>query len=300
MHSLDSAPRYSHHRVLNLPLRPARTVHLQGFHTTRAWRQDAPAVNGQQEPDSREDSTSSTTRREDEGDQHANSRSTATNDNVDSTSSRYAKENEKQRVRREKSSTVPEPDELYQALGEKKTRKRSKFSDFNSPPSLGEQPDRPPPKREPWQIQKETLKEKFPEGWRPRKRLSPDALAGIRALNAQFPDVYTTEALAKKFEVSAEAIRRILKSKWRPSAEEEEDRQERWFRRGKQVWERQAAFGVKPPKRWRREGIARDPGYHDRKEKAKQKNEEWENEEFRKYRRILEERKTSEGGGGQG
>lgn len=119
-----------------------------------------------------------------------------------------------------------------------------------------EQPIR---KREDWKIQKAALKEKFPEGWQPRKKLSPDALAGIRALHEQFPEDYTTEVLANKFEVSPEAIRRILRSKWEPSPEEEERRQERWFNRGKQVWSRWAELGKKPPTRWRDEGIERKP-----------------------------------------
>ena len=93
----------------------------------------------------------------------------------------------------------------------------------------------------------------------PPKKLSPDALEGIRALHTQFPDEYTTEKLARQFEVSPEAIRRILKSKWTPSPEEEIDRQERWFNRGKSVWAKWAELGKKPPRRWRREGIVRDP-----------------------------------------
>lgn len=113
--------------------------------------------------------------------------------------------------------------------------------------------------REPWQIQKEALKKKFPEGWHSRKRLSPDALDGIRALHEQFPEQYPTWVLASKFEVSPEVIRRILKSKWRPNPEEETNRQTRWFNRGKDVWSQMAALGTKPPKRWRREGIVRDP-----------------------------------------
>lgn len=146
-----------------------------------------------------------------------------------------------------------------------------------------EPPPEPKHQGESWQTQKAALKKKFPDGWKPRKRLSPDALAGIRALNAQFPDVYTTQALADKFEVSSEAIRRILKSKWQPSVDEEQERQERWFRRGKQVWEQKAALGVKPPKRWRREGIVRDPGYHEWSRKASQREQEWEEEETRRY-----------------
>ncbi len=119
--------------------------------------------------------------------------------------------------------------------------------------------DEPPRKREEWMIQKAALKEKFPEGWNPRKKLSPDALIGIKALHKQFPEEYTTEVLAEKFEVSPEAIRRILRAKWAPSPEDELKRQERWFNRGKQVWTNWAAVGKKPPRRWREEGIVRDP-----------------------------------------
>ncbi|EHK15960.1 uncharacterized protein TRIVIDRAFT_137996, partial [Trichoderma virens Gv29-8] len=129
----------------------------------------------------------------------------------------------------------------------KMERKARPSSAETHPTDSTGQSSKPRPKaQEPWQLQKAALKEKFPEGWQPRKRLSPDALAGIRALNAQFPDVYTTDALADKFQVSAEAIRRILKSKWRPSVDEEEERQQRWFKRGKQVWEQKAALGIKP------------------------------------------------------
>lgn len=114
-----------------------------------------------------------------------------------------------------------------------------------------------PPKRETWMEQKAALKEKFPEGWKPMKRLSPEAQAGIRALNAQYPEQYSTAALANHFQVSAEAIRRILRTKWVPTSEEEADRERRWFQRGKNVWSRYAELGVKPPRKWREEGIGR-------------------------------------------
>jgi hypothetical protein len=112
-----------------------------------------------------------------------------------------------------------------------------------------------PPPREHWQIDKDALREKFPDGWAPRKRLSPDALAGIRALHAQMPQEYTTSALAATFDVSAEDIRRILRSKWAPNSDEETDRQRRWFNRGKEIYTKHAAMGQKPPKRWRELGI---------------------------------------------
>lgn len=120
-----------------------------------------------------------------------------------------------------------------------------------------------PPKKEEWQVQKSALQQKFPTGWSPRKRLSPDALDGIRALHQQFPEDYTTEVLAAKFEVSPEAIRRILRSRWTPRPDEEEARQERWFNRGKNIWTQMAALGRKPPRRWRKEGIVRDPVWNE-------------------------------------
>ncbi|KAL8798092.1 MAG: hypothetical protein Q9182_006960 [Xanthomendoza sp. 2 TL-2023] len=106
--------------------------------------------------------------------------------------------------------------------------------------------------RETWQIQKAALVSKFGStGWVPRKRLSPDALDGIRALHAQFPEKYTTPVLASQFEVSPDAIRRILKSKWRPSDEEVTSRRQRWDKRGERIWGQMAMLGIKPPKAWR-------------------------------------------------
>ncbi|KAF7933713.1 uncharacterized protein EAE98_003422 [Botrytis deweyae] len=114
-----------------------------------------------------------------------------------------------------------------------------------------------PPKRQTWMEQKAALKEKFPEGWKPMKRLSPEAQAGIRALHAQYPEQYSTAALADHFQISAEAIRRILRSTWVPKPEEEADRERRWFQRGKNIWGKYAELGVKPPRKWREEGIGR-------------------------------------------
>ncbi|KAI1486777.1 hypothetical protein F5X96DRAFT_653383 [Biscogniauxia mediterranea] len=121
------------------------------------------------------------------------------------------------------------------------------------------------PHKERWEIQKEALKEKFPEGWQPRKRLSPDACEGIRALHKQYPELYTLPVLASHFKISPEAVRRILRSKWRPDPEEEIERQDRWFSRGKRIWSQMAALGKKPPKKWRQEGIVRDPSWNVKK-----------------------------------
>ena len=111
----------------------------------------------------------------------------------------------------------------------------------------------------PWQVQKNALKQKFGHAsWNPRKRLSPDAIEGIRELHKQYPNKYTTPVLAKQFEVSPEAIRRILKSQWRPSEEEEADRRRRWDKRGESIWSRWVKTGLKPPKKWREMGVGTD------------------------------------------
>ena len=113
--------------------------------------------------------------------------------------------------------------------------------------------------REPWQTQKSALTDKFgSSGWSPRKRLSPDALEGIRALHAQYPEKYTTPELAQQFKVSPEAIRRILKSKWKPNDDEEVDRRRRWDKRGIAIWSQMVETGMKPPRKWRQMGVGKD------------------------------------------
>ena len=101
-------------------------------------------------------------------------------------------------------------------------------------------------KPESWQIQKEALKQKFEGGWNPPKKLSPDALDGIRHLHAMAPDRFTTPVLAEEFKISPEAIRRILKSKWRASEAQMDDRRKRWEKRHDKIWSQMAELGLRP------------------------------------------------------
>ncbi|KAK4940788.1 Required for respiratory growth protein 9 mitochondrial [Elasticomyces elasticus] len=102
-------------------------------------------------------------------------------------------------------------------------------------------------KSEPWQIQKQALEQKFGgDGWQPRKKLSPDTMEGIRTLHAEDPDRYSTPLLAEHFKVSPEAIRRILKSKWKPTEKELERRKQRWAKRHDRIWDQQAELGLRP------------------------------------------------------
>lgn len=131
------------------------------------------------------------------------------------------------------------------ANGEKKSNKEKKAAIKSTL-----HPHRPDGKRksEPWQIQKEALKEKFEEGWHPRKKLPPDTLDTIRHLHATKPDDWTTPVLAEQFKVSPEAIRRILKSKWQPSNDERQKRQDRWEKRHERIWSHMEELGLRPKK----------------------------------------------------
>jgi hypothetical protein len=51
--------------------------------------------------------------------------------------------------------------------------------------------------------------------WSPTKKLSIPTMAGIRALHQRDPTTYTPQHLSLQFGVSFEAIKRILKSKFR-------------------------------------------------------------------------------------
>ncbi|KAF2017142.1 hypothetical protein BU24DRAFT_420166 [Aaosphaeria arxii CBS 175.79] len=156
------------------------------------------------------------------------------------------------RRHRKKSSTTPSPPETSQRVAKQSTTTKT--------PSTQEPPQPTPPKKkmERWQIQKAALKEKLGgEAWNPRKKLSPDTMEGIRHLHFSQPERFTLGLLADHFKVSPEAVRRILKSKWRPSEEEQEERLARWDKRGERIWSNLVELGVKPPKRWREMGVGR-------------------------------------------
>jgi len=110
-----------------------------------------------------------------------------------------------------------------------------------------------PHKPEAWQVQKKALLQKFKdEGWKPRKKLSPDTLEGIRTLHEQDPEKYSTPALAEHFKVSPEAIRRILKSNFRPSEAQMQGRRERWARRHDRIWDQKTELGLRPKRKTER------------------------------------------------
>lgn len=76
-----------------------------------------------------------------------------------------------------------------------------------------------------WKKHQVALREQFPTGWAPPKRLSREAMDLVRTMHAANPDLYSTAALAAQFKVSPEAIRRILKSRFELSKQESDRRE---------------------------------------------------------------------------
>jgi hypothetical protein len=112
-----------------------------------------------------------------------------------------------------------------------------------------------------WAVQKLALAAKFgSEGWNPRRKLSPDAMLGIRTLHQDDPTTFTTPVLAKQFKISPEAIRRILKSKWLPKAgpEKAQEMRERWAKRHDRIWDTKSELGLRPKREEGGERRARD------------------------------------------
>lgn len=113
-------------------------------------------------------------------------------------------------------------------------------SDDNEHIDLSEEEEFTPPRKlqtrlkdvgrhlpEEWKRHRAGLQESFPDGWLPPKKLSREAMNGLRMLHAYDSDVFTTPVLASKFRISPEAVRRILKSKWEPTRERRQKLAER-------------------------------------------------------------------------
>ncbi|KXN82199.1 Required for respiratory growth protein 9, mitochondrial [Leucoagaricus sp. SymC.cos] len=98
----------------------------------------------------------------------------------------------------------------------------------NTPPlHLRKPPTSPTPTE--WKAHRLALKKSFPTGWSPPRKLSREAMDGLRELHRYDPENFTTPVLAERFHISPEAVRRILKSKWEPSTE----RRKKWTEKQK-------------------------------------------------------------------
>lgn len=82
---------------------------------------------------------------------------------------------------------------------------------------------RTPPTPPEFVAHRTAMKENFPEGWAPPRKLSREAMDGLRTLHAHDPEQFSTPMLSDKFQISPEAVRRILKSRWVPNDERRGD-----------------------------------------------------------------------------
>ncbi|KAK6528294.1 Required for respiratory growth protein 9 mitochondrial [Arthrobotrys megalospora] len=106
-----------------------------------------------------------------------------------------------------------------------------------------------------WKIHKDAVMSKLRnKTWNPFSRLSPAAVATLKQLKQENPGM-TVEEYAPIFKISPDALRRILKSKWTPTPEQEADRIERWKRRGKNVWQEWEEKGLVVTKKTRTQRV---------------------------------------------
>lgn len=85
-----------------------------------------------------------------------------------------------------------------------------------------------------WKRQMFSLKEKFPQGWNPKRKLSREEMDRLREIKAAQPGISLNE-LGERFRISPEAVRRIVRSRWRPTSEEAVKVKQRWLRRGERL-----------------------------------------------------------------
>ncbi|GAA6061281.1 hypothetical protein JCM10212_004687 [Sporobolomyces blumeae] len=76
-----------------------------------------------------------------------------------------------------------------------------------------------------WRKHQETLRSKFPGGWAPPKRISREAMDLLKTLHRTAPETHTVPVLADKFKISAEAVRRVLRSRFELDPAEKERRE---------------------------------------------------------------------------
>lgn len=76
-------------------------------------------------------------------------------------------------------------------------------------------------------------KEQTGKAWRPTRMLSRQTQDGMRMLHKADPEMFTVQQLAQAFHVSEIAVRKILRSKWRPSPEEAQKQERRRLNRAK-------------------------------------------------------------------
>ncbi|SGY44443.1 BQ5605_C001g00158 [Microbotryum silenes-dioicae] len=78
-----------------------------------------------------------------------------------------------------------------------------------------------------WLKHRQAMRERYPLGWAPPKRISREAMDLVRTMHASDPIRYSTRVLSDHFKISPEAVRRILKSRFSLDVEERERREKK-------------------------------------------------------------------------
>ncbi|OBT53748.1 hypothetical protein VE04_05314 [Pseudogymnoascus sp. 24MN13] len=136
--------------------------------------------------------------------------------------------------------------------------------------AAGAAKDAPKRVEQPLEPLKREYRERTPER-RTNRRETPDKFSR-KPFNREAPtNSYQDDSSAPRKNFRS----KILKSNWRPDEEEEEDRKRRWYKRGQQVWTRYAELGLKPPRKWRDEGIGkREKGWKSKDKEERDKERE--------------------------
>lgn len=74
-----------------------------------------------------------------------------------------------------------------------------------------------PENKEMWMRHASRIKNKYPDGWQPKNKLSRGAMNGIKELHDYDRVEFSVESLSRRFKRSPESIRRVLKSNWVPN-----------------------------------------------------------------------------------
>ncbi|KZO94179.1 hypothetical protein CALVIDRAFT_484619, partial [Calocera viscosa TUFC12733] len=72
-----------------------------------------------------------------------------------------------------------------------------------------------------WVAHKARMRELYPSGWSPPRKISREAMNVLRVFHQEDPEQFGVQDLAERFQISTEAVRRILRSRWQPGPKRE-------------------------------------------------------------------------------
>ncbi|CAO0794396.1 unnamed protein product [Mucor circinelloides] len=124
--------------------------------------------------------------------------------------------------------------------------------------------------------------------WAPKKRVSRPTMEKIRALAAAQPEVYNVVTLSREFKLSVEGIRRILKSKYVPEAQDgERQERNRYEAMGERRKEFKKTYNIpegNPKKFWDKKANGAQHDISTKRQERSTGNSKWSNDTYNKRR----------------